>query len=260
MAVEPSQLIVGLLAASDEPALSVATLSRAGEQFDFAPGSMRVALTRLRQKGTVVAVERGRYALSPEREALQREVSAWRTRDELVGPWSGDWVALSTAGLPRSDRRVLRGRRRSLKMLGFATAAEDLLVRPHNLRLPLDDIRLRIGQIAPTAPVFRVLDLPAENVALAVEEWNPIALDETYAQLTAELEAAALAVAELPVGKAAALVFDLGDQAIRALVADPLLPDPLVDVDARHRLFTTMRRFDELGRRLWKNLLTEVAL
>ena len=46
----------------------------------------------------------------------------------------------------------------------------------------------------------------------------------------------------------------LGNEAIRLLVFDPLLPAPLVDVDERRAFAAVGRRHDESGRAIWRRL------
>ena len=46
--------------------------------------------------------------------------------------------------------------------------------------------------------------------------------------------------------------FRVGGDAVRQIVLDPLLPDPIVDVDARRALVAAMRRYDRIGRSCWK--------
>lgn len=259
MSVEPAQLVLGLLGASSTGTLSAAKLGQAGALFGFAPGTVRVALTRLRQRRLIRAVERGVYALADEAVEARQDVVDWRQRGEAVTEWSGDWIALSTAGVDRRDRTAGRLRDRALLRQGFAKAAPGLEIRPDNRRQALDELRLRLAVLAPGALVFRASDLPLDCVDRALEVWQPAALDEAYESLTQALETAEAKLRKLGPGPAAALAFEVGDRAIRAIVADPLLPAAFVDVDARDRFFATMRRFDEVGRRLWHDVLTEVA-
>jgi phenylacetic acid degradation operon negative regulatory protein len=49
-------------------------------------------------------------------------------------------------------------------------------------------------------------------------------------------------------------VYRVGDQAIRNLVFDPLLPEPLVDVAARADFTNTVLRFDAAGHHIWREL------
>ena len=54
---------------------------------------------------------------------------------------------------------------------------------------------------------------------------------------------------------AAREAFLLGHEAIRELVFDPLLPDPLVDVRARRAFTETVLAFDAAGQTLWQRFL-----
>ncbi len=46
--------------------------------------------------------------------------------------------------------------------------------------------------------------------------------------------------------------FRLGGEAVRQIVLDPLLPEPIVDVSARRALVEAMQRYDQIGRHYWK--------
>lgn len=257
MAVEPVQLVLGLLAAAKGRTLETSTLAKAGDLFGFAPGTIRVTLTRLRQRGSIEALERGVYRLAARSAALQKEVAGWRNREDLLVDWSGGWIAVSTAGWSRSDRTATRRQTRILDRLGYATAAPGLEIRPDNRLGSIAQARDDLADQLPQAPVLLATDLPKRCVDAAVAKWNPRALERTYAGLIDELDRATAAVGDMPAGPAAATVFDVGDRAIRAIVADPLLPAALVDADQRGRLIQTMRDFDRLGRTLWNRVITE---
>ena len=46
----------------------------------------------------------------------------------------------------------------------------------------------------------------------------------------------------------------MGDAAIRQMVFDPLLPDALVDGEARQAFFDTLLAYDEAGQGIWRRL------
>lgn len=48
----------------------------------------------------------------------------------------------------------------------------------------------------------------------------------------------------------------LGDSAIKRLVFDPLLPEPLVDTACRQRIRDTVRSYEAAGQRAWQSILT----
>ena len=250
---------MGLLSSAEDRTVTAAMLSRAAELFGFAPGTVRVTLTRLKQRGTVQAVGRGLYALGPRSQVVQRDIEQWRTRSASVVGWPGDWVAMSTTAL-RADRSEHRRRSRALLRAGFAPAHAGLEIRPNNRRQPLPETRAWLADIAPGAPVFLAADLPAGCVERALETWNPRALVDGYRELVDEMNAAERLFDGLAVEDAAALAFDVGDRAIRAIVADPLLPDAFIDVAARTRFFDAMCRFDERGKEIWNRIMSEVTI
>jgi phenylacetic acid degradation operon negative regulatory protein len=49
--------------------------------------------------------------------------------------------------------------------------------------------------------------------------------------------------------------FSMGSEAIRHLVFDPLLPDPLVDVGERRAFVETLLRYDRAGHAIWHAFL-----
>jgi phenylacetic acid degradation operon negative regulatory protein len=51
--------------------------------------------------------------------------------------------------------------------------------------------------------------------------------------------------------------FLLGDEAIRQIVFDPLLPAPLVDEQARAAFVDAVIRFDAAGQAIWKDFLND---
>jgi phenylacetic acid degradation operon negative regulatory protein len=49
--------------------------------------------------------------------------------------------------------------------------------------------------------------------------------------------------------------FRLGGAAIRQIVLDPLLPEPIVPAAERRALVEAVRRYDRIGRRVWAGWL-----
>ena len=63
-------------------------------------------------------------------------------------------------------------------------------------------------------------------------------------------------VTESPRSAAAAREsFILGSKAIKQVVFDPLLPEPFVDVAARHAFVEMTRHFDQVGHKIWRDLV-----
>ena len=84
-------------------------------------------------------------------------------------------------------------------------------------------------------------------------------LDRTYATHIRTLTRSLARLPSLRFEDAARESFELGGQAIRAILFDPLLPDPIVDASERQRFVATMRAYDEAGREVWMPFFRQAA-
>jgi len=232
----------------------VGSLVRAALVLGIGENSMRVALARLRSRGLVTSDERGLYHLSAAAEPINREVRSWRTLEQTVCDWDGSWVALDASSLPRGDRKGARKRARALQLLGFAPLSPALQVRPANLLRGVGGVRERLEVLgfAPDPVVFGLAELDVETDARARALWDVSALEAGYEASRAQLVKSAQRLPSLSTEEAMAESFRVGGEAVRRIVLDPLLPDPIVDGDARRALVDEMRRYDRIGRSYWK--------
>lgn len=247
------RLILNLLGVAAGGVLSVADALRACALFDISENSVRVTLARLAQSGLVELVERGGYRLGSERRRIRDDVAGWRTVEERLVRWNGDWIAASTGGLSRSDRKVLRARERALSMLGMRELDNGLFVRPDNLAGGAGMARQRLIALGlgEEAAVFRAADFDPDRQKLALGLWECDTLVAPYREGVQRLEAWLEGMAGLQPEIAARESFLLGDDAIRQIVFDPMLPAPLADEAARHDFIEAVKRFDDQGRRIW---------
>lgn len=247
--MQPKPLLLNLLRVHGD-VLDVGALLRAGGVFGHAPGTIRVALSRLASAGLVAQAGRGRWAIAPSATALAGQVETWRTLESLSRPWSGYWIGVATGGL-EGGRSEVRQRRRALDLLGFRPLRPGLELRPDNRA---DDLRARLLTLQVDAPIFPVGDL-GPHQAEAEALWDTTALERAYAACREGLARATAELTELPLPDAARLSWTVGGEAIRTLALDPLLPPQLVDVAARRALGDEMRAFDNLGRQIWRALI-----
>ncbi len=238
--------------------VAVAALLSAAAALGIGENSMRVALARLRARGLVESDERGLYRLSAAAEPVNREVRAWRSIEQGVSEWDGSWVAVETGELPRGDRkgsrRRARMRVRALQLLGFEALSAALRVRPDNLVGGVPVVRQRLAALgyAPAPVVFKLSALDPDTDARARSLWDVSALEAGYAAIRARLAVSAERLSSLSTEEAMAESFRLGGEAVRRIVLDPLLPEPIVDTDARRALVDEMRRYDRIGRECWR--------
>ncbi|UJR86259.1 Hypothetical protein I5071_83410 [Sandaracinus amylolyticus] len=253
----PRDLILKLLLGAEGASFSARDAVAACALFGIRENNARVALVRLSATGMIEGTGRGAYRIGPSSSDLAEEVRAWRTAESRVRKWSGAWLVVHSAALLRSDRAAWRRCDRALRMLGFRELEKDLFVRPDNLAGGVKSVRARLRKLglAADAPVFSADEFDDELDARARSLWNADALTESYARTRRELERWLHRMHTLDPEVAARESFLLGSDAIRQLVFDPLLPDPLVDVDERRAFVDVVLRFDEAGHAIWQTVL-----
>lgn len=257
MAPTPKNLILNLLMAANGSALSASDAVTSAGLFGIRENSVRVALVRLNASGLIQSCGRGAYLLGPQAASLADDLARWRHAEQRVCEWSGAWLMVSTASLGRSERGPVRQRERALALLGFKALDEGLHVRPDNLIGHARSVRERLHKLGleSQAPVFVATDLDTELDRRARRLWRTAERNQGYVRtqqtLSQWLERSHLLDAET----AARESYLLGNDAIRQLVFDPLLPEPLVDVDARRACHRAVVAFDAAGQRIWQSLL-----
>jgi phenylacetic acid degradation operon negative regulatory protein len=237
--------------------MPVRTLIGAGELFGLTAEGIRVALVRLRDRGTIERTERGLYRLAPAAQPVQRHVAAWTRTEERPVSWRGGWIGAHTAGLARGDRARLRQRQRALQLLGFRALAPHLFLRPDNLRGGVEAVRaeLRALGLEPAAPVFGIVQLDPATEARARALWDTASLCRGYRATCGALARSAARLERLPEHEAMVESFILGGQAIRQLAHDPLLPEPILPSRERAALVEALRAYDRLGRACWRGFM-----
>jgi phenylacetic acid degradation operon negative regulatory protein len=242
--------------------MPVRALVGAAELFGIAENSVRVALARLLATGLVERDERGQYRLGSGAGAVRDQVASWRRTEEQVQPWTGGWIGACTAGLSRAERGRLRRGTRALRLLGLRELLPGLAVRPDNLVGGVPAVRERLVRLglAPDALVARLDDLDAASETRARRLWDADRLVAGYRRTRAELERSERRLARLAPAAAMAESFLLGGSAIRGIVFDPLLPEPLVPAGERAALVEAMRRYDRAGRATWAAFLRTAGM
>jgi phenylacetic acid degradation operon negative regulatory protein len=258
MQANPRQLLLKLLLGAEGKALGSRELVASCALFGMRENSVRVALVRLSSAGLIETEARGLYRLGPSAAAFAADVRTWRTAEARVrSTWNGSWIVTHCGALGRSDRCALRRRDRALELLGFRELDRGLCVRPDNFVGGIAPVRDRLYTLGldAEAAVFGVPSFDTERETRVRELWNGKALTKSYVQTRERLEKWLLRARALDLHAAARESFLLGDSAIRQLVYDPLLPDPLVDVNERRAFAATVLEFDQAGHAIWRKLM-----
>jgi phenylacetic acid degradation operon negative regulatory protein len=250
------RVVLELMSVVGERPAPAAALVQACSLFGITENSTRVTLARLLAAGTIDATGRGEYRLSAAAEPIAREITGWRDLEKQMRKWDGGWVCVHTAALGRTDRSELRRRDRALRLLGFASFDSDLALRPDNLSGGVEAVRARLRDLGLDrgAIVFRGESFDARDDVRARALWDGEKLTDGYRKMRLRLERWLERGPSQAADTAARESFILGGDALRMLVFDPRLPEPLVDVSERRALIDTAKRFDATGRRIWERL------
>ncbi len=251
------ELVIDFLSNRYPREMSVQEITGVGAALGFSEQSLRMALTRLVEGAVAVNPGRGRYRLSPSGEAMRQEVRKWRNLGELAKPWSGAWIGVFDAAVPRSDRAALRRHERAMRLRGFRELQAGLWIRPANLRDSVAELRehLRALGLHPAALVVGLHDLAEDARAKATGLWDTAAMLATYRALTQELRAGKVKLARLPLDTAAAESMVLGRDVIRHINLDPVLPEELMPNPALATLVRTMTDYDQQAREIWRRFM-----
>jgi phenylacetic acid degradation operon negative regulatory protein len=250
-------LILDLLSTLGSRAAPVRGLVEAASLFGIAGNNVRVTLARLLADGFVERDERGLYRLGHGARAVNDQIRSWRKLEERLRPWDGSWIGVHTAGAPLADARRRRRCERALLLLGFRALAPGLELRPDNRVGGVADVRQQLRRLGLPAQalVLRLSELDTEAQARARGLWDGAALVAGYRACAQRLDASAAGLEQLPRSAAMVESFTLGGDAIRQLVLDPLLPEPIVPARERRALLAAARRYDALGRHIWSDWL-----
>lgn len=115
--------------------------------------------------------------------------------------------------------------------------------------------RLHALGVERSAPVFIASHLDNASETRARNLWQVRDLERGYHAGRKTLDASLRRLPELSPEQAARESYLVGDQALRELLFDPLLPEPLVSGDARRAFIQAMLRYDDAGQRIWRALL-----
>jgi phenylacetic acid degradation operon negative regulatory protein len=251
------ELVIDFLSNRYPREMSVQEITGVGNALGFSEQSLRMALTRLVEQSVAANPGRGLYRLSPSGEAMRDEVRKWRRLDELAKPWSGGWIGVFDAAIPRSDRAALRRHERAMRLRGFRELQAGLWVRPANLRDSVAELRehLRALGLHPSALVVSLNDLDDDARAKATSLWDTAAMLARYRALADELIASKRKLERIPLDTGAAESMVLGRDVIRHINLDPVLPEELMPQRALSNLIRVMSDYDQRARQIWRRFM-----
>lgn len=256
MKITPRKIILDILMAGNGVPLTSKEAVSACLLFGIGEVSTRVALTRLLAEKLTETAGRGIYKLGPNAMEIADDVAKWRTADQAVRVWHGDYVTVYGHALGRTDRTALVRRERALRLLGFRELEKGLYIRPNNIGNNLASLVERLQHLGLESEALVCIssqfDEPTEQRIQGL--WDGAALNQTYQTLSQQLQDWMQQADQLPLDTAAKESLLMGSTAIHQVVFDPLLPAPMVDVLERERFLKVVRQFDKVGKEIWLTL------
>jgi phenylacetic acid degradation operon negative regulatory protein len=247
------ELVLSIMDSSKDPVLNINQLVSAGALFGIHEGAIRVAVTRLTQDGVLEQQTRGAYSVGPYGAGLHATVSTWKTVEDQVIDWGGDWLAVFTGNLKRTNKKQVRARERALRLRGFAAFDRGLSLRPANFAASTAQIRAQLSGLGleDDALVFQMADVDAREANAFKTLWDTTALEHQYQEYLDAMGASADGLYEKPIPEAARESLALGKRITRDILLDPLLPPEMIDVALRRNMVEAMIEYDRLAKGLW---------
>lgn len=203
-------VVLSTLLGAHPPELPVRALVHVGELFGIAPGTLRVALSRLVAAGDLTTTD-GAYRLTGR--LLDRQRRQDESRSPPTRPWRGRWeIAVVTADRRNATERAAL--RAAMGALRLAELREGVWVRPANLERDISPVVAEQCTLAEG-------DIHRDPSALAASLWDLDAWNADTDSLLGAMTEAATPADEVTVAAAMA----------RHLLDDPLLPSELVPQD-----------------------------
>ncbi len=254
------RLALSLLNVSGKAQETIAHLVAAGQLFGIEPSSMRMAVGRLMKEGLLVNAARGRYELGTKGQAMRDRLRGWRDALDRTKPWDGDWLAVHTGHLGRTDRKQLRSRTRALKLSGFAEAVPGFWLRPANLVGSLREQRHRLVALGldEDALVARIAEFDSDLGFDPSALWPTDILEPRYKEAIAAMAESTQRIPHLPAAESARETLLVGQTVLHTINLDPLLPQEIIDQTLLKRMIEDMRAYNALGLDCWQQFYADV--
>ncbi len=254
-------LILSMMSVANTKPLAISQMVDGGALFGIEPTAMRVAATRLLKEGKLESVKRGVYTPGPAARALIDQVSHWQDVNEKVRDWTGDWIAVHTGHLGRSDRKRLRSCTRALSLNGYAEVYPGFSLRPHNLKQSLNEHReslLAIG-LDESAILARVAEMSLPSAIDLEALWSTDDLKRSYNEAIGTMKQSLKKLPQLTVSEAARETLLVGETVIKAINFDPLLPEAIGESQLFQTMLDDMTKYNQTGMVFWDEYWKEAS-
>ena len=258
--LSPRNIILDLMGVSHPKPMLSSHLNVISSTFDVPVNNLRVALTRLVNKGMLDNTERGVYRLSTKAMVRNDFATRWKEKQVNDTTWDGSWIACH---LSKGSHRTIRAKSiNALNWFGFKPGLDAIWVRPNNLRmniLELTDTLRNLG-LESQAHLFTLTDIESSLAKQWQTLWAIDTLDQTYVKLNDQLKKSFKDLQSSPPNTSLQETCMLGGEAIYCLSMDPQLPKAIRSSDEFDRLRKTMLDYDKIGRTIWLQQLVSLGV
>jgi phenylacetic acid degradation operon negative regulatory protein len=252
--ITAKRLILSLLSSPELKEIDVIYLIEWGKIFNIDPPATRVAIGRLVKQGLIAPVSRGKYTVGPNAEIMAQKASSWQGAEGKITSWSGHWIVAHTADLGRTNKTAVRTRERSLGLNGFSALVAGLWCRPANLKESLQQTKDRLVAMGleQKTIVMRCDGFPEIEMDALRQLWPIENIEAEYQGATDLMLKSGGNLHKLETNDAARETFLVGESVIKKINADPMLPEEMINADARRKMIHQMKDYNELGRAVWE--------
>ena len=254
------RLLLSLLSAPSLDKVSIALLLNWGELFGIDPATLRVTVGRLTRQGLLASPQRGIYCIGPKGQLIADKARSWAQVEQRLAPWDGRWLLVNCGHLGRTNRSALRMRERAFRLNGFVECVAGLWLRPANFAESLTQTRdslLALG-LESAAVVSVASELAGVDEHDLFGLWPRHDIESAYNRHRDAMHRSASRLDTLSLAEAARETIIVGEAVIRQINADPLLPEPMIDIASRHAMIAQMLDYDTLGREIWRRYIAQI--
>lgn len=250
--MRPQRVIIDLLSPRGTKPISVTAIVESCALFGISSNLVRVTLARLVARGLMKKAGPSEYALADAAIPLNWHVLRWNRLQFVEKPWNGDWLMFHLERRPTG--RNLVAARRAYRLARVAEATPTLIVRPDNLRAPIHDARGILFDLNLGLHFFSSRAEVDSRIAARwlLTLWPVEKLRDLHNELATQLDVSLTRLDRMPFEKALVESFQVGGEAIRALLFDPILPESVMPGRERRLVLDLLRAYDEAGRALWR--------
>ncbi len=251
------RLFLSLGSARAVDILTISQLIKVGALFGIGDGAVRVAAARLVKQGFLEIRSRGVYAIGPRGRALSETARAWTGVEDRLGAWTGGWLAAHVSHLSRADKTALRTRERAFRLNGFKELSSGLWIRPDNFAETACETKRQLVQLGleDTAILIAAHRMVIPNQIRLEALWRPRRLETQYSECIALMEESDDRLSKMEPPAATREAFLIGEHVIRQIIADPLLPEGMIDAARRKSMIDAMIAYNKLGAEITMNYL-----